>query len=416
MRVLILGGDGYLGWATAMNLSRKGFHVALVDNYFRRLASSELNREPLFPVPNLHQRAALWQDISGQRIEVHIGDVCDYPFLVSVFQSFAPQAVVHYAEQPAAPYSMRGHREAIFTLTNNLVSTANLVHAVKAHDIGCHIIKLGTMGVYGTPNIDIEEGYLEVEYKGRKHTFLYPKAPGSLYHLTKAQDGDLLYFYCRMWGIRVTDLNQGPVYGLTTEESRQDPRLLPIFNYDDIFGTVLNRFLVQAAAGVPLTVYGRGGQTRGYLNLMDTIACVELALRQPAGAGEYRVFNQFVETFTVNELAARVQAAGRKVGLAVEIRSIPNPRLEAEEHYYNPSHTGLLSLGLEPHYLTEDVLAEMLQTVLTYKGSIDKTLIFPEVQWGGDESPARGELGDHRPCGTGVMPVFSPSNPSPHLQ
>jgi UDP-sulfoquinovose synthase len=416
MRVLILGGDGYLGWATAMNLSRKGFHVAVVDNYFRRRASSELNREPLFPVPNLHQRAALWQDISGQRIEVHIGDVCDYPFLVSVFQSFAPQAVVHYAEQPAAPYSMRGHREAIFTLTNNLVSTANLVHAVKAHDIGCHIIKLGTMGVYGTPNIDIEEGYLEVEYKGRKHTFLYPKAPGSLYHLTKAQDGDLLYFYCRMWGIRVTDLNQGPVYGLTTEESRQDPRLLPIFNYDDIFGTVLNRFLVQAAAGVPLTVYGRGGQTRGYLNLMDTIACVELALRQPAGAGEYRVFNQFVETFTVNELAARVQAAGRKVGLAVEIRSIPNPRLEAEEHYYNPSHTGLLSLGLEPHYLTEDVLAEMLQTVLTYKGSIDKTLIFPEVQWGGDESPARGELGDHRPCGTGVMPVFSPSNPSPHLQ
>ena len=382
MRVLILGGDGYLGWATAMSLSRRGFEVAVVDNYFRRRASTELNREPLFPVPNLHQRAALWQSLSGHRIEVHIGDVCDYPFLVSVFQGFNPEAVIHYAEQPAAPYSMRGHREAIFTITNNLVSTANVIYAVKEHNIQCHIVKLGTMGVYGTPNIDIEEGYLEVEHKGRKHTFLYPKTPGSLYHLTKVQDGDLLYFYCRMWGIRVTDLNQGPVYGLDTEESRQDQRLLPIFNYDDIFGTVLNRFLVQAVAEVPLTVYGRGGQTRGYLNLIDTIACVELALRQPAAAGQYRVFNQFVETFTVNELAARVQAAGRKLGLPVEIKSIPNPRLEAEEHYYNPSHTGLLSLGLEPHYLTADVLVDMLQTVLTYKSSIDKTLIFPEVQWG----------------------------------
>ena len=220
MRVLILGGDGYLGWATAMNLSRQGFQVAVVDNYFRRRASTELNREPLFPVPNLHQRAALWKSISGFPIEVHIGDVCDYPFLVSVFQSFAPEAVIHYAEQPDAPYSMRGHREAVFTITNNLVSTANLVHAVKEHNVHCHIIKLGTMGVYGTPNIDIEEGYLEVDYKGRRHTFLYPKTPGSLYHLTKVQDGDLLYFYCRMWGIRVTDLNQGPVYGLDTDESR----------------------------------------------------------------------------------------------------------------------------------------------------------------------------------------------------
>ncbi len=382
MRVLILGGDGYLGWATAMGLSRQGFEVAVVDNYFRRRACTELNREPLFPVPNLHQRAALWQAVSGCRIDVHAGDVCDYPFLCSVFRDFAPEAVVHYAEQPAAPYSMRGHREAVFTITNNLISTANLVHAVKEHNLQCHIIKLGTMGVYGTPNIDIEEGYLDVEHKGRKHTFLYPKAPGSLYHLTKVQDGDMLYFYCRMWGIRVTDLNQGPVYGLDTEESRQDRRLLPIFNYDDMFGTVLNRFMVQAVAGVPLTVYGRGGQTRGYLNLIDTISCVDLAIRQPAAAGEYRVFNQFVETFSVNELAARVQAAGRQVGLDVEIKSIPNPRREAEEHYYNPAHTGLLSLGLQPHYLTEEVLAEMLQTVQAYQSSIDKALIFPRVQWG----------------------------------
>ena len=392
MRVLILGGDGYLGWATAMSLSSRGFDVAVVDNYFRRRACMELHREPLYPVPNLHQRAALWQALSGHTIGVHIGDACDYPFLLSVFESFKPDAVVHYAEQPAAPYSMMGHREAIFTITNNLVSTANLVHAVKEHNPACHIVKLGTMGVYGTPNIDIEEGYLEVEHKGRKHTFLYPKAPGSLYHLTKVQDGDLLYFYCRMWDIRVTDLNQGPVYGLATAASRQDPRLLPIFNYDDIFGTVLNRFLVQAVADVPLTVYGKGGQTRGYLNIIDTLACVNLALRQPASAGQYRVFNQFVETFSVNELAARVQAAGKNLGLAVQIKSIPNPRREAEEHYYNPARTGLLSLGLEPHYLTDAVLAEMLQIVMTYKNNIDQALIYPDVPWNlGKVLPLRGE-------------------------
>jgi UDP-sulfoquinovose synthase len=356
--------------------------VAVVDNYFRRRACTELNREPLIALPNLHQRAALWKALSGHDIGVQIGDVCDYPFLLSVFESFAPEAVVHYAEQPAAPYSMRGHREAVFTLTNNLVSTANVIHAVKAHNIDCHIVKLGTMGVYGTPNIDIEEGYLEVSHKGRSHTFLYPRTPGSLYHLTKVQDGDMLYFYCRMWGIRVTDLNQGPVYGIHTEESRQDPRLVPIFNYDDIFGTVLNRFLVQAAAGVPLTVYGRGGQTRGYLNIIDTIACVELSLSHPAEAGQYRVFNQFVETFSVNDLATRVQEAGKELGLEVMVKNIPNPRLEAEEHYYNPAHTGLLSLGLEPHYLTAEDLIDMLQIVLQHREAIDKALIFPEVTWG----------------------------------
>jgi UDP-sulfoquinovose synthase len=381
MRVLILGGDGYLGWATAMNLSNLGYEVAVVDNYFRRRASRELNREPLIPLPNLHQRAALWEAVSGRRVEVHIGDICDYPFLLRVFRQFQPAGVVHYAEQPAAPYSMMGQKEAVFTLTNNLVGTANLVHALKETDINCHLVKLGTMGVYGTPNIDIEEGYLEVEHKGRKHKFLYPKAPGSLYHLTKAQDGDLLYFYCRIWDIRVTDLNQGPVYGIETEEFRQDERLGPIFNYDDVFGTVLNRFLVQAVAGIPLTVYGKGGQTRGYLDIRDTLACVELALRHPAGAGEYRVFNQFVETFSVNDLAAKVQEAGKRLGLKVRIQNIANPRREAEEHYYNPAHTGLLSLGLQPHYLTEEVMVGMLQVVARYKDNIDKALAYPEVKW-----------------------------------
>jgi UDP-sulfoquinovose synthase len=261
------------------------------------------------------------------------------------------------------------------------VSTANVIHAVNETNLDCHIVKLGTMGVYGTPNIDIEEGYLEVEYRGRKQTFLYPKTPGSLYHLTKAQDGDLLYFYCRMWSIRVTDLNQGPVYGIVTEESAADERLYSIFNYDDIFGTVLNRFLVQAVAGVPLTVYGKGGQTRGYLNLKDTLACVELALQNPAAPGEYRVFNQFVETFTVTELAHRVRDAGRDLGLDVKIQNLPNPRLEAEEHYYQPAHTGLLSLGLQPHYLDRETLQAMLQVVQQHRERIDPDMILPRVTW-----------------------------------
>jgi UDP-sulfoquinovose synthase len=381
MRILILGGDGYLGWPTAMHLSRRGHDVAVVDNYFRRRACTELNREPLVALPNLNQRAALWEQVSGRRLTVAIGDVCDYPFLLQVFREFEPDAVVHYAEQPAAPYSMMGQRQAVFTLTNNLVSTANLIFAVKECNPACQIIKLGTMGVYGTPNIDIEEGYLEVEHKGRRHRFLYPKTPGSLYHVTKAQDGDLLYFYCRMWPIRVTDLNQGPVYGLTTEESGEDERLLPIFNYDDVFGTVLNRFLVQAVAGVPLTVYGQGGQTRGYLNIIDTLACVELSLLHPPGPGEYRVFNQFVETFAVNDLARKVQDAGRALGLKVEVQHLPNPRQEAEEHYYNPAHTGLASLGLKPHYLDEATLGRMLQLVDKYQDRIQSELILPQVRW-----------------------------------
>jgi UDP-sulfoquinovose synthase len=276
---------------------------------------------------------------------------------------------------------MIDQEKAVFTLTNNLVGTANLIYAVKEYNPDCHIVKIGTMGVYGTPNVDIEEGYLDVEHKGRKHTFLYPKCPGSLYHLTKAQDGDLLYFYVRMWDIRVTDLNQGPVYGIETDETPGDDRLLTIFNYDDVFGTVLNRFLVQAAVGFPLTVYGKGGQIRGYLDIRDTLACVELSIRNPADRGHYRVFNQFVETFTVNQLAEKVVRAGKNLGIHVEIKNIPNPRREAEEHYYNPAHTGLLDLGLEPHYLTDELATGMLSFVVKYKDQIREDYILPKVTW-----------------------------------
>jgi len=392
MRVLILGGDGYLGWPTSMNLSSLGYEVYAVDNYFRRGACHQLDVEPLLKTPNLHKRSQRWKEKTGRNIHVAIGDITDYAFLSGCFTGKVfgddddghwspPDAVIHYAEQPSAPYSMMGRKQAVLTLQNNLIGTCNLVHAVKEYKPSCHIVKLGTMGVYGTPNIDIEEGYLEVNHKGRKHTFLYPKTPGSLYHLTKAQDGDMLYFYCRMWGIRVTDLNQGPVYGIFSKESKNSEDLATIFNYDDIFGTVLNRFIAQAACGHPLTVYGKGGQTRGYLNINDTLQCVELCVRKPAALGQYRVFNQFVETFSVNDLAERVRKAGKIAGLTVEIKTIENPRQEAEDHYYNPVHTGLTDLGLKPHYLTDDGLGQILDVILKYKADINRDYFMPRVKW-----------------------------------
>jgi UDP-sulfoquinovose synthase len=381
MRVLILGGDGYLGWPTAMFLSARGHDTAVVDNYFRRRACLELDISMLCQPPSLPARCRIWKETGGREIKASIGDVTDYEFLLGVFKEFAPDAVIHYAEQPSAPYSMLGQKEAVFTLQNNLVGTANIVFAVKEVNHDCHIIKLGTMGEYGTPNIDIEEGYIEIEHKGRRDKFLYPRQAGSLYHTTKIQDTDLLYFYVRAWGIRVTDLMQGPVYGLFTDEMNADARLMPHFNYDDVFGTVLNRFLVQAAAGIPLTVYGKGGQTRGYLNVKDTMKCVELALKHPADSGQLRILNQFTETFSVNELADKVVSAARALGIEVGIRHIENPRVEKEEHYYNPVHSGLVDMGLKPEYLTQDALVQMLRHVLIYKDRINPDIVMPRVRW-----------------------------------
>lgn len=381
MRVLILGGDGYLGWPTAMHLSAKGHEVAVVDNYLRRRISREEDVEPLFDVPNLNERVRLWEGISGYRIPVYIGDLTEWDFVSRVFRSFPPEAIVHYAEQPSAPYSMLNRKAASLTLKNNLEVTANTIFAVREFAPGAHIIKLGTMGEYGTPNIDIEEGWIEIDHKGRRDRFLYPRQAGSLYHTTKIMDTDLLWFYVRMWNLRVTDLMQGPVYGLKTDENEGHEKLYPFFSYDELFGTVVNRFVVQAVSGFPLTVYGKGGQTRGYLNIKDTLQCVRLSLENPPKEGELRIFNQFVETFSVNTLAEKVKQAGEMLGIRVEVRSVENPRKEAEEHYYNPAHTGLLELGLKPHYLTDEVLLDMLETAVRFKGNIHEHKIYRKVRW-----------------------------------
>ena len=381
MRVLILGGDGYLGWPTAMDFAMRDHEVLTVDNYLRRRIAQETSSEALFNTPDLIERSALFKELTGKEILVEIGDCADSVFMLGLFRDFKPDAVIHYAEQPSAPYSMRGFGEARLTLNNNLNVTFNTIFAVLEHAPECHIVKLGTMGEYGTPNIDIEEGWIDIDHNGRSDRFLFPRQGGSLYHTTKVLDTDLLWFYVRVYGLRVTDLMQGPVYGIATPQSELDERLMPNFHYDDIFGTVVNRFLVQAVLGVPLTVYGKGGQTRGYLNLLDTLQCVRLAAETPVEKGELRILNQFTEQFSVNDLAAKVKSVGDGMGLGVEIQSIENPRKELEDHYYNAKHSGLLELGLEPHFMTDEVLAAMLEKIIPHKDLIDESKIMPRVRW-----------------------------------
>lgn len=382
LKVLILGADGYLGWSTCLYFANRGHEVICVDNYFKRLASIELDCEPLIATPNLIERAAILQRESNTHIKIHIGDVCNYNFLLSIFNNYKPDIVIHYAEQPSAPYSMMNREKAALTIQNNLISTLNIIYAVKETNPDCHIIKLGTMGEYGTPNIDIEEGWIEIEHKGRKDLFLFPRQASSLYHTTKIQDTDLLWFYVRTWGLKVTDLMQGPVYGIYHDDNTAiNENLLPAFHYDEIFGTVINRFIVQAIANYPLTVYGKGGQTRGYINLKDTMQCIYLTAMNPPKSSELRIFNQITETFSVNELADRIKNACDQIGLSVTIKNIANPRLEKEEHYYNPHYTGLRELGLQPHYLTNESIIEMIQVAQKYKENINENKIFKGVKW-----------------------------------
>jgi len=392
--ILILGGDGYLGWPTAMYLSKRGYSVTVVDNYFRRNACTQLDTGMLYPVPTLVERAKIWHELTGYQIKVVICDLAEPVAMRSLFDgsikyqwaidySFSglPGTVIHYAEQPSAPYSMKDYQFADVTLVNNLRVTNNLMWAVRDFSKDTHIIKLGTMGEYGTPNIDIEEGWLRVEHKGREDKFLFPRQANSIYHTTKIMDTDLLWFAVRMWGLKVTDLMQGPVYGIETDESNIDDRLKTIFNYDEIFGTVVNRFVTQAVVGHPLTVYGAGGQTRGYLNIKDTLQCIHLTEKSAPRSGELRIFNQIMETFSVNELAALTQRVGKECGFDVEVRSITNPRKEAEEHYYNPTYQGLQDLGVQPNFLTEQVMRKIFSVVKKYKDNIDADAFLKGIKW-----------------------------------
>ena len=382
MRILILGGDGYLGWPTAMRFSNGGHEVHLVDDYLRRRAHAQAGTDSLTPIlAGLPERVAAWRDVTGKQIGYTEGDLCDWSVVEHVFSEVRPDAVVHYGEMPSAPYSMKDRDHAVFTQTNNVVGTLNVLFAIEQFAPEGHLVKLGTMGEYGTPNIDIEEGFVEISHKGRTDVLPFPKLPGSFYHLSKVHDSHNIHFACRVRGLRATDLNQGVVYGIETEETRLDPRLVTRFDYDDVFGTALNRFCVQAVIGHPLTVYGEGGQTRGYLNIVDTIRCVELAVLNPAAAGEFRVFNQFTEQFSVVELARLVAKAGAEVGIDVRVEPIDNPRIEMEHHYYNATHTKLLDLGLEPHLLSETLIESMFAEIGRHKDRVIAEHILPRDRW-----------------------------------
>ncbi|KAL6523998.1 UDP-sulfoquinovose synthase, chloroplastic [Orobanche minor] len=380
-KVMVIGGDGYCGWATSLHLSNKNYEVAIVDSLVRRLFDHQLGLDSLTPISSVRNRIRRWKSLTDKDIHLYVGDICDFEFLSGSFTSFQPDAVVHFGEQRSAPYSMIDRSRAVFTQQNNVVGTLNVLFAIKEFGEDCHLVKLGTMGEYGTPNIDIEEGYITVTHNGRTDTLPYPKQASSFYHLSKVHDSNNIAFACKAWGIRATDLNQGVVYGVRTDETGMHEDLCNRLDYDGVFGTALNRFCVQAAIGHPLTVYGKGGQTRGYLDIRDTVQCVELAIAHPAQRGEFRVFNQFTEQFSVNELAALVTKAGGKLGLEVKTISVPNPRVEAEEHYYNAKHTKLVELGLEPHLLSDSLLDSLLNFAVQYKDRVDCKQIMPSVSW-----------------------------------
>jgi len=381
MKVLIIGGDGYCGWATALYLSKQGHEVGILDSLVRRFWDLELGVETLTPIAPIQQRIERWHELTGKTIPLYLGDITNYDFLISSLRQFQPDGIIHFGEQRSAPFSMIDRQHAVMTQINNVSGTLNILYAMKDEFPNCHLVKLGTMGEYGTPNIDIEEGYITIEHNGRKDTLPYPKQPGSMYHLSKVHDSHNIHFACRIWGLRATDLNQGVVYGVLTEETGMDELLINRLDYDGVFGTALNRFCIQAAIGHPLTVYGKGGQTRGFLDIRDTVRCIELAINYPAEAGEFRVFNQFTEQFSVGDLALMVQNAGNAIGLKVEIDHLDNPRIEKEEHYFNAKNTRLLDLGLVPHYLSDSLIDSLLNFAVKYQNRVNHGEILPKVTW-----------------------------------
>jgi UDP-sulfoquinovose synthase len=370
----------------SLHLSGRGHEVGIVDNFARRQYDFEMGVDSLVPIKHLQQRVRVWQDVSGLEISTYVGDLTDGEFVRRTLADFRPDAVVHFAEQRSAPYSMIDQRHAVYTQVNNVVGTLNLLYAIAEVDPAIHLVKLGTMGEYGTPNIDIEEGFIEITHRGRTDVLPYPKQPGSFYHLSKVHDSHNIMFACRIWGLRSTDLNQGIVYGQETPETVLHPDLATRFDYDSVFGTVLNRFCVQAVIGHPITVYGAGGQTRGMLDIRDTLACVELACDNPPETGEYRVFNQFTESFSVQQLAEMVVDAYPGSSTVVHL---DDPRVEKQEHYYRAAHTKLLDLGLVPNLLSGRTLSSLLSVVDRHRDRIDPVAIEPTVQWRSTASELR---------------------------
>ena len=399
MRILVLGADGYLGWPTAIHLSMAGHDVAVSDNMVRRTYDEEMGVSSLTPIATFEERVAAWAEVTGKQLSAFVGDLCDAAFVHRMIGEFRPETIVHFGQQRSAPYSMIDQAHAVYTQTNNVVGNLNVLYAIADIDRDIHLVKLGTMGEYGTPNIDIEEGWITINHKGRSDTVMYPKRPGSFYHLSKVHDSHNIEFACRIWGLRATDLNQGVVYGVDTETTKLDPRLTTRFDYDGVFGTVLNRMCIQAVLGHPLTVYGTGGQTRGLINLVDTVECVRISAENPADPGEYRVFNQFTEHLSVRQIAETIAAdfPGEST-----IEQLENPRVEAEDHYYNAVHTRLLDLGLKPTLLSDTLIDHLFEIVERHKDRVELSAIMPTVRWRETTSDVRPRAGRDDPSLAGA--------------
>lgn len=391
MKILVAGGDGYCGWASALHLSARGHDVTIVDNLIRREWDREHDLDSLVPIFTLEERVKEWYRLTGKTIAVHNIDVTNYSALCEVINTESKfDTLVHFAQQRSAPFSMIDHDHAIRTHNNNTIGNMNILWALHEYSPQTHLVKLGTMGEYGTPNIDVEEGFITIEHKGRSDRLPYPKQPGSFYHLTKVSDSDQINFACRSWELRATDLNQGIVYGYHTDEIGLSPILANRYDYDHIFGTVLNRFCIQAALGHALTVYGTGGQTRSFLDIRDTVKSIAIACEKPAKQGEYRVFNQFTEMFSVMELANLVQeVAQKKLSLDCHVAHLKNPRTEKEVHYYNCVNTNLRSFGLEPILLSTETIKALIELAIKYTDRIDTILIPPQIKWKPDHEKGK---------------------------
>jgi UDP-sulfoquinovose synthase len=385
VRVFIAGMDGYLGWSLTQYLTARGHEVAGADLFMRRQWVAEMGSHSAIPIAPMDERLRAFEEHWGYCPRFRQGDLRDYAFVEQFFRDFKPEAIVHLGEMPSAPYSMVDVNHAVFTQTNNIVSTLNMLFAMRDIVPGAHLVKLGTMGEYGTPNIDIPEGFFTVEYRGRTDTLPFPRQAGSWYHQTKVHDSNNIMFACRIWGLRSTDIMQGVVFGTRIDEMGDDERLLSRLDFDESFGTAINRFCCMAVIGHPLTPFGKGHQKRGFLPLRDSMQCLTLAVENPPETGEYRVFNQFEEVYDVTELAMKVKTVGEELGLEVEVRNVENPRKESEEHYYNPDHQHLLDLGYEPTHDMEAELRIMLRDLMTYRDRIQtrREVLIPKIHWDG---------------------------------
>jgi UDP-sulfoquinovose synthase len=390
MKIFIAGIDGYLGWPLALHLTARGHDVGGADIFFRRRWVEEMGSHSATPICSMKERLEAFRDRYGKNLHFWEGDLREYSFVKNVFNEFEPDAVVHLGECPSAPYSMVDVHHAIFVQTNNLTTTFNFLFAMRDIRPEVHLVKLGTMGEYGTPNIDIPEGFFEVDFRGRRDRLPFPRQAGSWYHWSKVHGSNNVMFACRIWNLRATDIMQGVVFGTRIDEMGDDERLLTRFDFDQAFGTVVNRYCAQAVIGHPLTPYGIGYQKRGFLPLRDSMQCLTLALENPPSKGEYLVLNQFEEIYDVTDLALKVQKAGRRLGLDVKIRNLENPRKEMEEHYYKPDHQHLFDLGYQPTHDVESELRIMIIDLMKYRDRItSKTeAIIPDVRWDGRRQKA----------------------------